>query len=1237
MVYPENDSWISESSFDFAYYVDDVDDDLASCSLYVDGVYNQTNSTSLIEGGNNNFTISGLSEGAHNWSVSCTDSLSQTNSSQTWIFYVDTILPQINLIYPSIDDSIGINDINFNFSVLDNLDSSLICNLTIDAVVEDEGFEAVNGSYTNRTIFDLSVGDHFWNVSCIDDAGNLNTSETRNFTIGDSNPVVNLVSPFNGIWVNTTNPILIYNVTENNDLVSCDLYIDGIYNQTNSSDLINNGENNFTVSGLTQGIHNWSVNCTDDASLYGISQTWNFYVDSILPQISLNLPEDNFHSMEGDTNFNFTVMDNLDNSLVCNLTINSIVVDTSFNAFNGSLVNRFISDVKDRLDYWNVSCIDDAGNLNTSETWRLNITEYPSIALETEDNFAFNYAPFNLSYIPNDNGEIESCELYLNGIYNQTNSTIISKGVSNYFEISPSSGNYNWSVRCTDDFGLTNFSENRSFLVDFFAPKVESFYPEDGGVVYSSVVDFNFSVYDDYDENISCGLNLDGVLVNSSYFSNDSIGILSWTFSSGGIKFWNVSCIDDAGNVNYTETKNFTLYTPPIVNFVSPSEQEWLNSDTVVFVYNISDGNDDLKNASLLLDGEINQTNSTVLVNWGENNFTVSGLSEGSHNWTVEVYDHENLLGTFTTVTFYVDKTPPEIMVNNPYQDEIVATNNITFNFSISDNLATEFICNISVDDYNEFEEEVFYLGENTRYLLRGDGNYSWYSECVDSAGNYFKTSEYNFSVVAPPNVTLNFPGINYLTNESSITFNYTPEDAIGITSCTLFVDGVQNETDIDIERNEPNYFTYSGLEEGVHNWTVECTDADSNVYAPSPINFTRDISPPLINLLSPEDGSGVYYGGGSVTFTWRAIDSFYQFFYCDLYVDANLEADNKFVQNNSISTESVSGLSQGEHSWNVTCWDGLNNINYSETWTFNLTNPDFSIDSNEIYFDLENPKENDSINITATIRNQGYVDSSNVLVQFYSGNPSFGGIQIGSNQLVELNVSQGLNVSQIYSAELGLNEIYVVIDQDDSFNELDENNNLGNKNFSVGAWQFFYGDLLPETNYSLEDANENNLVDWSVNSFSGGNVFVADVDSSISWPSVLALGKNTLGGDSSSDFSEVDSLLSMSGFEDSVSNLYLGEEDSFSVFNRIVNSVPITNSTNNTNFVTGILWDSSDNIGNNEYDSTDREDLIFVTKIRNNIQGTYGIYDYEIRVPATLRDYAGGSSNTVAFYMEIS
>ena len=48
-----------------------------------------------------------------------------------------------------------------------------------------------------------------------------------------------------------------------------------------------------------------------------------------------------------------------------------------------------------------------------------------------------------------------------------------------------------------------------------------------------------------------------------------------------------------------------------------------------------------------------------------------------------------------------------------------------------------------------------------------------------------------------------------------------------------------------------------------------------------------------------------------------------------------------------------------------------------------------------------------------------------------------------------------------------------------------------------------------------------------------------------------------------------------------------------------------------------------------------DQEDLIFITKINPLQQGQYGIYNYEIKIPALLRNYKPGNP-TVDFFIDI-
>ena len=110
------------------------------------------------------------------------------------------------------------------------------------------------------------------------------------------------------------------------------------------------------------------------------------------------------------------------------------------------------------------------------------------------------------------------------------------------------------------------------------------------------------------------------------------------------------------------------------------------------------------------------------------------------------------------------------------------------------------------------------------------------------------------------------------------------------------------------------------------------------------------------------------------------------------------------------------------------------------------------------------------------------------------------------------------------------------------------------------------------------------------------------------------------------SDLEQADAVLGLTGFEDSLVKLYDrnndGSSDDFKtieIAGSDIANIPIINSTNNSNFITGVLYDSSDGVG---YDGS--QDLIFITEVHHNQQGRYGIYDYEIKIPSPLEKLKG-------------
>jgi len=152
---------------------------------------------------------------------------------------------------------------------------------------------------------------------------------------------------------------------------------------------------------------------------------------------------------------------------------------------------------------------------------------------------------------------------------------------------------------------------------------------------------------------------------------------------------------------------------------------------------------------------------------------------------------------------------------------------------------------------------------------------------------------------------------------------------------------------------------------------------------------------------------------------------------------------------------------------------NGTNRINYSDhskgrherQVQFNW------LEDTNILFSDDQPCEDDSIRITALVENRGDSPARDVLVRFFDGDPSRGGVQIGEDRIIpELEpgetaqaetgwraVKRHIGTSHGYSLSreeildgYTHNTIYVQVDPADDIAESDENNNLTSRRLIV-------------------------------------------------------------------------------------------------------------------------------------------------------------------------------------------
>ncbi|KKK89490.1 hypothetical protein LCGC14_2732570, partial [marine sediment metagenome] len=123
-----------------------------------------------------------------------------------------------------------------------------------------------------------------------------------------------------------------------------------------------------------------------------------------------------------------------------------------------------------------------------------------------------------------------------------------------------------------------------------------------------------------------------------------------------------------------------------VLDLLSPDDAVTISTTSNNFLINVTDNGAGLNNVSILINGTINQTNSSGMI--GLYNFSVNNLLEGFHNWSAEAYDGSDSLVESSVRTFTIDTTFPEINISYPVNGQnfpyLVNLNNITLNTTIT-------------------------------------------------------------------------------------------------------------------------------------------------------------------------------------------------------------------------------------------------------------------------------------------------------------------------------------------------------------------------------------------------------------------------------------------------------------------------------------------------------------------------------------------------------------------------
>ncbi|MBA7490711.1 hypothetical protein ES702_01254 [subsurface metagenome] len=333
--------------------------------------YTMTNATA----NDYNATNSSMTQNSHTVNFYCNDTSNNINNTESVDFSIDSIHPQISIVYP-------VNSTHYNINI-----STL--NYTFVETHPDSCWYSKNDGITNSSIVSMGTnftgiisikGQNNWTLFCNDTTGN------ENFTIVSFNKFImdiNLISPINNTTLITTASNFTANYTiSSGDLKNTTYYIwyenSTIFNQTLVDISGTTNETTFSTNGFKIGTYLWNtLVCAEDSGTYCFFNEVNY---TLLIGVSVGdktFANWTYETAEQSFSVNLTLVE--DTSLVsANLVYNNTkyaisnisidgneyilhkVIDTPLNPY-------YFSNVSNEF-YWSFTYIDRGGTQSSQNT-----------------------------------------------------------------------------------------------------------------------------------------------------------------------------------------------------------------------------------------------------------------------------------------------------------------------------------------------------------------------------------------------------------------------------------------------------------------------------------------------------------------------------------------------------------------------------------------------------------------------------------------------------------------------------------------------------------------------------------------------------------------------------------------------------------------------------------------------------------------------------------------------------
>ncbi|MBB6067571.1 hypothetical protein HNP97_001081 [Methanococcus maripaludis] len=330
--------------------------DVSSVTVEIENVKNITLS---LNGSYYTGNTGNLSDGIYNITVTSKDENGNTNTTEPVTITIDTTAPKVIINHADDDFNRTTNILNVTINDL-SLDS-VVAEINNGTVLKNITLNETNGYFGNSD-FEFVEGAYSVRIYANDSFGHINSSETVDFVVDLTDPVIT-VNIEDGKYFNNGSNVINFTVDED--------YIDSVTAFNGSTEiLLNNSTGNYLNSvALNEGVYNVTIRINDTAGNID-TENVNFTVDTTAPVLTLNNPVNGTTFTTSSVSINVTANDSLSNVSSVTAKIGSVRNVTLF--FDGSYYTGNTGTLSNGNYEIKILVTDLAENVNSNET--VNIT-----------------------------------------------------------------------------------------------------------------------------------------------------------------------------------------------------------------------------------------------------------------------------------------------------------------------------------------------------------------------------------------------------------------------------------------------------------------------------------------------------------------------------------------------------------------------------------------------------------------------------------------------------------------------------------------------------------------------------------------------------------------------------------------------------------------------------------------------------------------------------------------------